>query len=164
MRRWKSWCAFCLCLAVAHSAFGQTAITDGYGYPITDAYAATILGTPDDLKPDLPADIPRKRIALQVVPGVASPDVFFYHKGLRFSIALQKRKAPLIFIVPGTGANDMSPRVITMMKQFYKQGYHVIALPNPTHPNFIIWGSRSHIPGDLLEDSADIYAAMQTVW
>src|SRR4051794_38805374 len=49
MRNWKNCSAFCLCLAIAQSAFGQTAITDGYGYPITDAYAATILGTPDDL-------------------------------------------------------------------------------------------------------------------
>src|SRR3954454_5260950 len=116
MRRWKNWSAFCLALAFAQAAFGQTPITDGYGYPITDAYAATILGTPDDLKPDLPADIPRKRIALQVTPGVTRPDVFFYHEGLRFSIALQKRKAPLVFVIPGAGANDMSPRVITMIK------------------------------------------------
>ena len=164
MRNWKNWSAFCLLLAAAQSAFGQSSIIDGYGYPITDAYAATILGTPDDLKPELPADVPRKRIALQVDPGVIKPDVFFYNEGLRFSVALQEGKAPLVFIIPGTGANDMAPRVITMMKQFYKLGYHVIALPNPTHPNFIISGSRSHIPGDLLEDSADTYAAMETVW
>jgi pimeloyl-ACP methyl ester carboxylesterase len=49
------------------------------------------------------------------------------------------------------------------MKQLYKAGYHVIALPNPTHPNFIISGSQSHVPGDLAEDAADIYAAMEKV-
>jgi pimeloyl-ACP methyl ester carboxylesterase len=49
------------------------------------------------------------------------------------------------------------------MKQLYKMGYHVIALPNPTHPNFIISGSRSHVPGDLVEDAVDIYTALEKV-
>lgn len=139
------------------------AADEGYGYPVPGPYASTILGTPNQLKAELPAEIPMKRIVLDVIPDIKKPDVFFYDEGLRFSVAFQKQKAPLIFLIPGTGANDRAPRLQPIMKQLYKAGYHVIALPNPTHPNFIISGSRSHIPGDLAEDAADIYAALEKV-
>jgi len=50
------------------------------------------------------------------------------------------------------------------MKALYKAGYHVITLPSPAHPNFIISASRCHVPGDLAEDAADLYTLMETVW
>jgi hypothetical protein len=51
-----------------------------------------------------------------------------------------------------------------MMKELYKAGYHVVVPPSSTHTNFIINASHSHIPGDLAEDAADLYRAMETVW
>ena len=50
------------------------------------------------------------------------------------------------------------------MKALYQAGFHVITLPSPTHPNFIISASQSSIPGDLTEDAADLYRAMETAW
>ena len=37
-------------------------------------------------------------------------------------------------------------------------------MASPTHPNFIINASHSHIPGDLTEDAADLYWAMENAW
>jgi pimeloyl-ACP methyl ester carboxylesterase len=54
--------------------------------------------------------------------------------------------------------------MVSMMKYFHKAGYHVITMASPTHPNFIINASRSHIPGDLTDDAADLYAAMEAAW
>jgi hypothetical protein len=51
-----------------------------------------------------------------------------------------------------------------MMKQLYKAGFHVITLSSPTHPNFIINASQSHIPGDLTDDAADLYRVMEAAW
>jgi pimeloyl-ACP methyl ester carboxylesterase len=140
------------------------AADDNYGYPIPGSYAATILGTPDQLKAELPKEIPLKKLVLDIILDLKKPDVFFYNKGLRFSTAFQKQKAPLVFLIPGTGSSDMTPRLLPLIKVLYKSGYHVITLPNPTHPNFIVSGSQSHVPGDLTEDSADIYRAMESVW
>ena len=53
---------------------------------------------------------------------------------------------------------------MTLMKAFYQAGYHVVTLPSPTHPNFIISASHSHVPGDLTEDAADLYWVMEHVW
>ncbi|OPY71622.1 MAG: Alpha/beta hydrolase family protein [Syntrophorhabdus sp. PtaU1.Bin050] len=151
---------FCLILLPIVSA----AADDDYGYPIPGPYEATILGTPNSLKPELPEKIPVKQLVIDIVPGLKKPDIFFYDKGLSCTVAYQNKNAPLIFVIPGTGGNSRSPKAVAMMKAFYKAGYHVIALPSPSHPNFIISASYSHIPGDLAEDAVDLYRVMEAVW
>jgi predicted alpha/beta-fold hydrolase len=137
---------------------------DGYGYPIRDNYDATILGTPASLKYVAPEWIATKRVVLDVIPTLRRPDVFFYDKGLCCTVAHHDGKAPLVFLIAGTGAGDRSQKALAMMKGLYQAGFHVISLPSPTHLNFIISASQSHIPGDLAEDAADLYRAMKTVW
>lgn len=141
-----------------------SAADGGYGYPFPGPYGATILQTPPALKPELPEEIPARQLVIDVIPGLRKPDVFFYNKGVRYTFAPQKKKAPLVFMIAGTGANNNTPRQQTMMKALYQAGYHVIILPSPTHPNFIVSGSRSHVPGDLSEDAADLYRLMESIW
>jgi hypothetical protein len=135
----------------------------GYGYPFQGAYMATILQTPPALKPELPKEVPFKQLVLEVIPDLKIPEVFFYNEGLRYTFAYQDKKAPLVFVIAGTGADNTAPRLMTMMKALYQAGFHVIILPSPTHPNFIVSASHSHVPGDLTEDAADLYWAMETV-
>ncbi len=101
---------------------------------------------------------------LDVIPGLVRSEIFYYDQGLRATFAFQDKKAPLIFIIAGTGSNDQAGRLTTMMKAFYQAGFHVVTLPSPTHANFVISASRNHIPGDLTEDSADMYAVMEVAW
>lgn len=141
-----------------------SAADERYGYPITGSYEATILGTPDRLKPQPPVKISARRLLLDVIPDLRKPDVFFYDEGLRCTLAYQDRKAPLVFLIAGTGAGDQSSKMEAMTRELYNAGFHVIALPSPTHPNFIISASRSHVPGDLTEDAEDLYRVMELVW
>jgi hypothetical protein len=136
----------------------------GYGYPIPTPYAATILGTPPPLKPELPKEIKSKELVLELIPGLKKSDVFYYDNGLRCTLAYQDKKAPLIFLIAGTGSNHKSAKLQTLMKSFYQSGFHVITMASPTHSNFIINASRSHIPGELNEDAADLYMAMEAAW
>ena len=140
------------------------AADDGYGYPTTDAYEATILGTRADLKPELPKDIRIRQLVLNVIPDRRKPPIFFYDEGLNCTLAYQKQKAPLVFLIAGAGSSNLAPKLVTMMKALYQAGFHVITLPSPTHPNFIISASQSSVPGDLAEDSADLYRVMETAW
>ena len=137
---------------------------DGYGYPIPGSYEATIMGTPAELKPELPKEVPVKQFALEIFPDRQKPEVFFYNEGLRCTLAYQKERAPLVFLIAGTGSNHAAPKLVSMMKQLYQAGYHVVTLPSPTHPNFIISASESSMPGDLTEDAADLYRVMESVW
>ena len=142
----------------------QATTGDSYGYPILSAYGATILGTPDELKATLPKEIPTRELVLNLIPNLNKPDIFFYDDGLRYTLAYQKKKAPLIFLIAGTGSSYRAPKLVAMMKALYEAGYHVITLSSPTHPNFIINASRSHIPGDLTDDAADLYRVMEAAW
>jgi len=135
-----------------------------YGYPIPSSYAATILGTPPQMMPELPKEVPSKELVLELIPDLKKSDVFFYDNGLRCTFAYQDHKAPLIFLIAGTGSNHKAKKLESLMKDFYKAGFHVITLASPTHPNFIINASHSHIPGDLTEDAADLYWAMESAW
>ena len=140
------------------------AADDGYGYPITGAYEATILGTPASLMPEFTAKMHTRHLVLDVIPDLQKPPIFFYDGGLRCTFAHQKQKAPLVFLIAGAGASDRGPKLLTMMKAFYQAGFHVITLPSPSNSNFIVSASQSSIPGDLAEDAADLYRAMETAW
>jgi hypothetical protein len=137
---------------------------DDYGYPISGAYEATILGTPAKLMPKLPAKMRTRQLVLDVLPGRQKPPIFFYDEGLRCTFAYQKHKAPLVFLIAGTGASDRASALITMVKALYGAGFHVLTLPSPTNANFIISASQSRIPGDLFEDASDLYRAMEVAW
>lgn len=140
------------------------AADDGYGYPIAGSYEATIMGTPATLMPKLPETIPTRQLVLDVFPDREKPPIFFYDKGVRCTFAYQKQRAPLVFLIAGAGSSDRSAKLITMMKALYQAGFHVITLPSPSNANFIISASQSRVPGDLIEDSADIYRAMEVAW
>ena len=140
------------------------AADDGYGYPVPGSYEATILGTPAGLIPKFPVKMRVRQLVLDVLPDRQKPPIFFYDKGLRCTFAYQKQKAPLVFLIAGAGASDRAPKLLTMMKALYQAGFHVITLPSPSHANFIISASHSKVPGDLAEDAADLYQAMETAW
>ena len=155
-----------LCIIVCAGLLPATGrgADDGYGYPIPGSYEATILGTPDQLKAKPPDKIRVRQLTVDVISDLDRPDVFFYDEGLRCTLAYQDKPAPLIFLIAGTGGNNQASRVVAMMSEFYKAGYHVITLPSTTDPNFIVSASRTHVPGDSAEDAADLYRAMESVW
>lgn len=146
------------------SSLPAFAADDDYGYPIPGSYEATILGTPATLMQEFPEKMRVRQLVLDVIPGRYKPPVFFYDKGLRCMFAYQKQKAPLVFLIAGAGANEQSGKLWSMMQGLYKAGFHVITLPSPTHANFIISASKSGVPGELTEDAADLYHAMEVAW
>ena len=133
-----------------------------YRYPIDDSYAATILGTPQNLRPELSGEVPVKTMILET--DLQKPEIFFYNQGLRYTVAFQEGKAPLVFLIAGTGGSSKSSKMLALMNNLYRTGFHVIALPSPTSSNFIINASTSHVPGNLTEDAADLYQAMEQIW
>jgi pimeloyl-ACP methyl ester carboxylesterase len=153
---------FIACLLL--SPLPSIAADEGYGYPIPGSYEATILGTPPELMPEPPAKMLIRQLVLDVIPDRQKPPIFFYDEGLRCTFAYQEKKAPLVFLIAGAGASDRSPKITALMMSLYQAGFHVITLPSPSTSNFIVSASQSRIPGDLTEDAADLYRAMETAW
>ncbi|MBJ6723968.1 alpha/beta hydrolase family protein [Geomesophilobacter sediminis] len=135
-----------------------------YGYPLRSAFGSSIIGTPEKLKPKLPEYVPTRTLELEIFPDRKKPPVFFYDHGLVSTLAYQKKKAPLVFLIASYGASNLSSAQQTLMKTLYQAGFHVITLPSSTHPNFIISASSSSVPGDLTADAVDMYRAMEAAW
>jgi len=135
-----------------------------YEYPIVNPYEATVIGTPAFGRPELPAKIRVEPLDIKVFGDRETPDVFWYWNTFRCSLAYQKGKAPLIFIVAGTGGSYNSSNMILLQKIFYKAGFHVINLSSPTAADFIVGASATQIPGNIADDTRDLYRVMDLAW
>jgi len=149
---------------VAVQAQPLQAEAEPYGYPFVDAYEATVIGTPKIYQAKLPETVPKQELWLTVFPDRETPELFWYDEKLNVSVVRQRQKAPLIFNIAGTGAGHSSQLMQVMERAFYKGGFHVISLPSPTHPNFIVSASETQVPGPLMSDSRDLYRAMQIAY
>ncbi len=134
-----------------------------YDFPFVDPFAATVVGTPVGFQADLPEadEINIRQLELDVFGNRPPPDVFWWNQRLQVSLVYQDRPAPLIIIIGGTGSGVNSPKTSIMQRAFFKAGFHVLALPSPTHPNFIVTASSTGVPGRIKDDTRDLYRVMQ---
>ena len=133
-----------------------------YDYPIRDRFVATVVGTPSKYAAALPEHVP---VEVHELPGMkVVPRQFWYQKGLGFSVALQQGRAPLVFLIAGTGAAYDSSKMQFLQKALYGAGFHVINISSPTHFNFIVNASTSSLPGYLPDDTLDLYRVMEQAW
>jgi len=136
---------------------------ENYGYPISDRFVATVVGTPTEYEPDLP-DIPFKQRGIIIFPERVTPDVFFYGHELLYSEALQKKPAPLIFLIAGTGAAHNGTKNRDMAKAFYQAGFHVVSVSSPTFNNFVTAASKTGVVGHAEKDAEDLYRVFEKIW
>ena len=151
-----------LCALLTASPSSGEVVSD-YGYPFGDPLVATVVGTPAEYQAALPAKIPSETRELLVLRGREIPDVFWYAATLRYSLSAQPGPSRLAFIIPGTGAGFDSSKSLILQKALYQAGFHVVSLPSPLHPNFIVAASPSGRPGLLTEDAQDIYRVMALI-
>jgi len=128
-------------------------------YPYTNAYRATVYGTPPELKHQIEDPVTPKERSIRI-KGRNVPDIFSYSDQMFYTTALQRREAPLIFIVAGTGAEHDSAKMQFLVQVFYQAGFHVVALSSPTHMNFVVSVSEHAVPGYVPHDVADLYRVM----
>src|SRR6202045_161526 len=127
------------------------------------ALRATVYGTPpQDLAP-MPAKVPLVEINMHMPWARPVPDVFWFGRDLRVWFSSQDKPAPLAIVISGTGGDGNTTVLSTLRGALYGAGYHVLTMPSPTFPGFIVSASSTGIAGDLLQDDRDLYAAMQQV-
>lgn len=134
-----------------------------YDYPIDNAYAATIIGTPAEMKVRYPDAIEADEEKLVVFPARKIPEGFWYYNGLLYGQMLQDKAAPLVYIIGGTGSGYKSRFTVALANTLYNSGHHVIMLPSPTHASFIVTASQDHFPGNAQTDAKDLYRVMTMI-
>ena len=136
-----------------------------YNFPIEDPYSATIIGSATMMTPGVSENIPLKVYEIQIKDKKEIPDVFWYASKFKFSFSKQKnKKAPLIFVLAGTGSDYSAIRVKFMQRIFHDAGYHTIAISSQMSQQFMISASTNAMPGMLINDNEDIYKAMKLAY
>jgi hypothetical protein len=144
---------------------GQKVVVAGAPTGLADSAAlrATIFGTPPENKAPLPATVPVAEIDIKLPWARPVPDVFWFDRRLRGWFSAQEKPAPLAIVIAGTGSDGNTSSTSTLRAALYGAGYHVLTMPSPTSPNFIVSASSTGVAGDLLQDSRDLYAAVEAI-
>jgi hypothetical protein len=124
---------------------------------------STVFGTPpQDIAP-LPEKVPLLEIDATMPWARPVPAVFWFDKRLRVWFSAQDQPAPLAIVIAGTGGDGNTAELSTLRAVLYGAGYHVLTMPSPTFPGFIVSTSSTGVAGDLEQDGEDLYAAMQRI-
>ena len=138
-------------------------VAPSYDYPIQNPYAATVITLPPEMKLDY-SELPEPdEKTLTVFPGRKIPEGFWYDRGLRYSQLLQRKPAPLVYVIAGTGADHRAEKMRTLGNILYSAGFSVILLPSPTAQNFIINASSNYMVGRPQQSAVDLYRVMQLI-
>lgn len=127
------------------------------------ALRATVYGTPpQDIAP-MPETVPLEEIDIALPWAKPVPEVFWFDRRLRVWFSAQNKPAPLAIVISGAGSDGNTSMLSTLRGALYGAGYHVLTMPSPTFPRFIVSASSTGVAGDLLQDSRDLYAAMRQI-
>jgi hypothetical protein len=127
------------------------------------ALRATVFGTPRQDMAAMPAKVPLVEINIGMPWAQPVPEVFWFDRKLRVWFSAQDKPAPLAIVIAGTGGDGNTSVLSTLRGALYGAGYHVLTMPSPTFPGFIVSASSTGVAGDLIQDGHDLYAAMQRI-
>ena len=134
-----------------------------YNYPFKDPYVATVLGTSTMMTPNIKDKIPIDEYRISFIKTRETPANLEYQKDYKFSVALQNKKAPLVFILSGTGSSSTSLKTEFFQRIFYTAGYHVVGVSSAMNTNSVVSLSYEKMPGILLNDGMDLYRAINKI-
>ena len=150
-----------LLLGLAAALLSSNALA--YDFPIENRWKATVVGTPPGYRAELPEKIPLKKRRIEIFDREV-PEALWHDQELRYSYALQKDPAPLVFLIAGTGASYDGGKNTNMGKAFYDAGFHIVSISSPTHMNFVVAANSTGVPGHAYQDAEDLYRVMETIW
>lgn len=154
---------------LAALALGVTLASTGprpafaYGYDVENPLLATVIGARSQDKPALPGRIPSRSERMARVDDRPIPRAFWDQASIRYSVALQRDRAPLIFLIAGTGSRYSSAKMNFLEALFYGAGFHVVVMSSTTHPDFILTAAHHPMPGYMPSDVDDLYLLMQRI-
>jgi len=111
----------------------------------------------------MPSRVPLAEINIALPWARPVPDVFWFDRKLRVWFSAQDKPAPLAIVIAGTGSDGNTAKLSVLRGALYGAGYHVLTMPSPTFPGFIVAASSTGVAGDLGQDGRDLYAAMQQI-
>lgn len=127
------------------------------------ALRATVFGVPPEDRAPLPASVPLREMDVAIEGALPVPDIYWFNRKLRVYFSAQRGPAPLAIVIAGTGGSANGDNQRTLRGALYGAGYHVLTLPSPTFPGFIVAASSTGVAGDLRQDGQDLYRAIRQI-
>jgi Alpha/beta hydrolase family len=127
------------------------------------ALHSTVFGAPPQQLATLPEKVPLSEITADLPWRLPVPKILWFDKKLRVWLSAQKQPAPLVILISGTGSDGNTSKLGVLRAALYGAGYHVLTVPSPTFPGFIVAASSTGVAGDLRQDGRDMYAALQQI-
>ncbi|HEX4243306.1 MAG TPA: hypothetical protein VHZ53_17985 [Steroidobacteraceae bacterium] len=121
---------------------------------------ATVFGTPPQDVAPMPSRVPLTEIDIAFPWARPVPDIYWFDRRLRVWLSAQNKPAPLAIVISGTGSDGNTAKLSVLRGALYGAGYHVLTVPSPTFPGFIVAASSTGVAGDLRQDGEDMYAAL----
>jgi len=149
--------------ATAQSDTAPSKIGPAAGLADSAALRATVFGTPPQAMAPMPESVPLQEINIALPWARPVPEIFWFDRRLRAWFSAQQKPAPLVIVISGIGSDGNTDTISILRGALYGAGYHVLTMPSPTFPGFIVSASSTGVAGDLRQDSRDLYAAMQQI-
>ena len=156
-----------LTLFVAGPAFSASGDDEDFGSALglADAAAlqATVFGPRPETLAELPEKVPTQELNIVIDGAMPVPDIYWFNRKLRVYFSAQQQAAPLAIVIAGTGGGADTAKLGTLRRALYEDGYHVLTLPSPTFPGFIVAASSTGVAGDLWQDGRDLHRAASQI-
>ena len=125
-------------------------------YPYKDsAIMATVLGTPSEQHYKFKNPKGPKVRKFKTTKTI--PEILRQWSDYEYGVWTQKKEAPLMIIISGTGSLYNSGMSLYMANVFYDRGYNVIAFSSPTTMPYIVSQSKNAYAGYIKDETAQLY-------
>jgi ABC-type transporter lipoprotein component MlaA/pimeloyl-ACP methyl ester carboxylesterase len=84
-------------------------------------------------------------------------------ENLPYSLWMQDKPAPIVFLAPGVGSHRLSPNTLMLAEAIHGMGYSVVTISGVFHPEFMERASTAPMPGNPVWDRADLLATWTAV-
>ena len=80
-----------------------------------------------------------------------------------YSLWLQDKPAPLVYIIPGVGAHRNSSNPVALAEMAFARGYSAVTVSSPFQEEFLLNGLSVPYPGYTPSDAEDLYTALSRI-
>jgi ABC-type transporter lipoprotein component MlaA len=84
-------------------------------------------------------------------------------KDLQFSVWLQKKEAPIVYLVPGLGSHRLDDAVLALAELAYNSGFSAVCVSSPFNYEFIQNASTAAVPAYTPVDADDLHIALTKI-
>jgi ABC-type transporter lipoprotein component MlaA/pimeloyl-ACP methyl ester carboxylesterase len=82
---------------------------------------------------------------------------------LKFTVWLQPRKAPVVYIVPGMGSHRLAGSALALAELVYRQGFSAVCVSSTFNFEFMEHASTADVPAYMPVDVRDLHVALTEI-